>query len=85
MTILERLADVIRATLRQPGAAITRATTADDVDGWDSLTHSVLLMRIERAFAIRFDPAESGELDTVGALADLVAAKLATAGPRGGS
>jgi acyl carrier protein len=74
---MDRLADVIRAALKQPDAIIGPETTADDVDGWDSLSHAVLLMRVERAFALRFDPAEVLHLDNVGALADVIEAKLA--------
>jgi acyl carrier protein len=73
---LDHLADVIRATLGQPQAQITLATTADDIDGWDSLRHSVLLMRIEQAFNIRFVPAEVIDLDNVGDLVKVIDAKL---------
>ena len=76
-SVLDRLATVIRATLDQPTATIGPDTTADDVDGWDSLTHAVLLMRIERAFAIRFDPAEAMSPATVGELAALISRRLA--------
>jgi acyl carrier protein len=74
--ILERLADVIRVALRQPGLAISAATTADDVDGWDSLAHSIVLMRIERAFAITLDPTDVLHLDDIGGLAGLIRDRL---------
>jgi acyl carrier protein len=74
--VFDRLAEVIRTTLKQPEAAIAPETTADDVDGWDSLTHSVLLMRIERAFGVRFEPAEVMALENVGQLARLVESKV---------
>ena len=79
-SVFDRLADVIRTTFRLPNAAISRETTADDVAGWDSLRHAILLMNVERAFAIRFDPAEVLDLDNVGALADVVAARIAQRG-----
>jgi acyl carrier protein len=73
---LDRLADVIRVTLGQPQARISLDTTANDIDGWDSLRHSVLLMRIEQAFDIRFVPAEVIDLDNVGDLVKVIDAKL---------
>ncbi|MBF0176093.1 MAG: acyl carrier protein [Magnetococcales bacterium] len=33
---------------------ITPETTAADVEGWDSLSHTLVIMAVERAFGIRF-------------------------------
>ncbi len=74
--VMTRLAAVIREALDQPDATISPATTADDIDGWDSLAHGVLLMRIERAFAVRLDVDTALAAENVGALAALVAAQL---------
>ena len=71
--ILETLARVVRETFRGGNVAITEATTADDVDGWDSLSHALFLMKIERAFSIRFAPADAIDLENVGDLVRLVA------------
>jgi acyl carrier protein len=77
--ILERIADVIRATMKQPHLRIGPETTADDVDGWDSLAHARLLMNIESAFGIRFVIADVLELENVGDLAAAVASTIAAA------
>lgn len=69
---LERLTAVARATFKAPGAVITTATTADDVDGWDSLSHALFLLNVERAFSIQFDPADVIDLEDVGELVRLV-------------
>ena len=74
--VMARLAAVIRDALEQPHAIIGRATTAEDIDGWDSLAHGVLLMRIERAFGIRLDVAATLAAENVGELAALVTAQL---------
>ncbi len=79
---LGRVEEIIRRTFNRPHLAVTTATTADDVDGWDSLSHSVLLMNIERAFVIRFVPTDVLDLENVGALVDAIEARLA-AGPAG--
>jgi acyl carrier protein len=69
---LTRLADVAREVFRAPGATITAVTTADDVDGWDSLNHALFLLALERAFSIRFDPEDVIDLQDVGELVALV-------------
>lgn len=65
--------EVIGQTFRCDPAEITRATTAEDVDGWDSLSHTVLLVGIERHFGIRLDHEEVLDLADVGGLVDVVA------------
>ena len=47
---------------------ITEATTAKDVDGWDSLNHVRLVVAMEKAFNVRFASGEVNELKTVGDL-----------------
>ncbi len=69
---LARLADVARTTFKAPGAVITPETTADDVDGWDSLSHALFLMNLERAFAVRFDAGDVIDLENVGELVRLI-------------
>lgn len=69
-TIIERMFDV-------PGDSISRTTTAQDVEGWDSLTHIDLIVAVEREFKVRFTTAEVVSLQNVGELIDLVAKKTA--------
>mgnify|MGYP003332968939 CR=1 FL=1 len=52
------------------------ATTADDVEGWDSVSHIRLILTVEKEFAVRFAAAEVGMLGNVGELVDLIAAKI---------
>lgn len=79
--VFSRVSTVIRRTFQlDDRVAITRQTTSADVDGWDSLAHSVLLMGIEDEFGITFEAETMFELDDVGALADLVRAQLAEPG-----
>ena len=51
--------------------AIDEATTAEDVDGWDSIQHVRILMALERKFKFRFSTDEIEKLKCVG---DIVAA-----------
>jgi len=72
--LLTGLARVIATELRAEPAIIGRDTTAEDVDGWDSVSHASVIMAVERAFGVRFEDEEIFEFANVGAIADRVAA-----------
>ena len=69
---LSRLADVIRDVFDDDDIAVTRATTAADVEGWDSLMHVTLMLRVESAFGIRMNSSEVTGLKDVGQLVDMI-------------
>jgi acyl carrier protein len=71
--ILEQTAEIIRETFQQDDAEIDRETTALDVDGWDSLSHTMLLLEVETHFKVRLPADRVYELANVGELVDLVA------------
>jgi acyl carrier protein len=71
--ILPLLTEVIRRTFRQPDAPVDRDTTAMDINGWDSLSHTMLILQVEQRFAVRLPADRVHELDNVGELADLIA------------
>ncbi|MBC7519633.1 MAG: acyl carrier protein [Sandarakinorhabdus sp.] len=56
---------------------VTRATSADDIEDWDSLSHIRFMITLERAFKVKFSNEEIAELKNVGELADVIATKLA--------
>ena len=55
---------------------VDRATTAADVEGWDSLMHVSLLVSMEKTFGVRFTSSEVASLKNVGELADLIDHRL---------
>lgn len=76
--VLATVADIIQRTFAAQDEEIDRSTVSFDIDGWDSLSHTTLMMEIERRFHIRIAPDESIALGNVGDLVDLVEAKLAS-------
>ena len=56
--------------------SVKAETTADDVDGWDSLSHIRLVLSVEKAFNVKFSAAEVGKLKNVGELVGLIRSKL---------
>jgi acyl carrier protein len=71
--IMAEVAGIIRRTFRQPDVEITRDTVALDVDGWDSLSHTMLILEVEKRFGVRLPPERVFDLEDVGELVDLVA------------
>lgn len=54
-------------------------TTAEDVDGWDSLNHVMLILAVQKRFKVKFTAHEIGGLANVGALVALIGKKLGEA------
>jgi acyl carrier protein len=75
--IYDVLTSVFHQVLEDDTIEITPATTADDVEGWDSMNHIFIVVELEKRFAIKFQAAEMEELKNVGELAALVKQKLA--------
>jgi acyl carrier protein len=71
-TTIDRLITVFQQQFDDDELIVTRATTAADVEGWDSLTHVTLMLTIEKQFAIRFKSSQVASLKNVGELADLI-------------
>lgn len=73
--VMSRLTGVFQRVFGHEALSLSRSTTAQDVDGWDSLMHINLIVAIEREFKIRFTTREIARLQNVGELTDLIASK----------
>lgn len=71
-TALDTLRSVIAEEFEFDVNSIGRSTTAHDVPGWDSVSHTLLMLRVEDTFAIRLPEERVFGLDNVGDLVDLV-------------
>lgn len=58
--------------------SLTLETTPDDVSGWDSFTHVIILATVESTFGVRFTVSEFSSLYSVGILVDMIDTKLQT-------
>ena len=72
MATIDELNTVFQQVFDDDELIVTRATSAADVEGWDSLTHVSLMLSIEKRFSIRFKSAQVASLKNVGELVDLV-------------
>ena len=67
MEVLDKVAAVVRKTFRIPaGTPIDAQTTSADVEGWDSLSHAVLIMNVEEAFGVDLPLDRVYALNTIG-------------------
>ena len=73
--VMFRLTNVFREQFEDETLNLSRTTTAQDVQGWDSLMHINMIAAIEREFKIRFTTREITALRNVGDLLDLIAGK----------
>lgn len=75
-TTMETLTEVFRQVFDDPDIVLSPETTADDIEGWDSLSHINLMIAVESRFDIRFKQKEVLGFHNVGDLARCVESKL---------
>ena len=73
--ILNSIQEILRDVADDETIVISENSTADDVEGWDSLTHIQLVVAIEKQFKIKFTAAEIQKWKNVGEMIASIAAK----------
>lgn len=68
--IYERLNEIFREVFDDDEIELCDETTAEDIDGWDSLVHITLIDSIEDEFDIHFDMKTVVKLKNVGEMVD---------------
>ena len=68
----DSLVVAIRETFDDGNIDVTRDTTADDIDAWDSLANVELMVALEQRFGVRFYTGEIARMKNVGELADTI-------------
>ncbi len=74
-TVIEQLTPVFRKIFNNPDLVITDEMTANDVEGWDSLSHMLLITDVEAAFSIKFKLRELNKMQNVGDMIDVIMSK----------
>ena len=74
--VLSQVQEIFRTVLKNEAVVLTDEMTAEDVPGWDSLTHVVLISEIEKHFDIRFSIREMLSWKTVGKTVDNIMKKI---------
>lgn len=66
MDALDKLQDVFRTVFDDESIVIKRATTAQDIEAWDSVQQVSLMLEAESVFGVRFSTSEMAYLKNVG-------------------
>jgi|HubBroStandDraft_3_1064219.scaffolds.fasta_scaffold417374_1 acyl carrier protein len=70
---------IIAETFNVASSDITDDTVADDVDGWDSLAHTVLMVRLQKKLRVAIPEHVAANVQTVGELIEALR-RLSAAG-----
>ncbi len=74
--ILQEVEKLCREVCDNSSIVLDEATSAKDVDEWDSFAHVSLIMSIEKHYGIRFALGELQDLKNVGELVHMIGSKL---------
>jgi len=74
-TIYERLNEVFHNVFFDDEIKVGPATSAPDIEGWDSVAHVNLMVAVETEFGIQFTTQEQESMQTVGDMAAIIAKK----------
>jgi len=74
--VQEKLYSILKK-LFNTNIEITNATTANDINSWDSLNHIILIKKIEDEFNMEFDLFDMIELKTVGDMVNYIKSRIA--------
>lgn len=74
--ILAEVQEIFRDTLDNEDITLIDATTANDIEEWDSLTHIQLIVAIEKHFKIKFTSMEILSWQNVGQMIESIAKRL---------
>lgn len=77
MTDFDSLSEVFRMVFQNPEIRVAAETTADDIEGWDSLSHVILIAAIEDKYQITFSSREILRFRCVGDMLTAINQKLA--------
>ena len=70
--IWQDLTEVFRQAMGDNKITVEPTTSAKDIPAWDSITHVLLVVAVEKRFRVKFTAAEVQSLKNVGELVALI-------------
>jgi len=74
--ILNRIQKILINVLNHNRFEMRDDLTATDVEGWNSLSHMIIITEIEKDFDLKFKLKELNKLKNMGTLIDLIISKI---------
>lgn len=74
--IFTRLNEVFQDVFDDEEITVNDATTADDIEDWDSLEHINLIVAVQNAFGVKFNIGQVNSMQNVGEMVDIILQKL---------
>jgi len=75
-TIIEKLTLIFHDVFGDNSIILRDDMTSSDVDNWDSLTHMLMITKVEEEFGVKFKLKELNKLRMVGDLIATIESKL---------
>ena len=74
--IVERIRNILVSILGHEDFEMKDELKASDVEGWDSLSHMMIITAIEKDFGIRFKLKDLNKLQNLYSLVELIQSKV---------
>ena len=74
--LYEKLNEVFWDVFDDEDIKVNDATTADDIEDWDSLEHINLIVAVEKKFGIKFNMGEVNKFKNVGEMVDIILSRI---------
>ena len=74
--IVSKVKEAFVAVLEHDNFELTDETTANDVDGWESVTHMMIITEVEKTFGIKFKLMDLMNMNNVGDLMKTIKSEL---------
>lgn len=74
--LLKLVEKIFYEVLKKDDFTLTYQSTANDIDGWDSLSNMKIIAQIEQQFKCRFNFREVLKFKNIGDLCDVLLTKL---------
>jgi acyl carrier protein len=69
---IKKIEDLLSGVLKCSKDLIQDTNGPNQISNWDSITHMELVSKVEEEFGIQFDIDEINQIDTIGALKNLL-------------
>ncbi|WP_047451180.1 acyl carrier protein [Alistipes sp. ZOR0009] len=73
--VLAQVETIFQKVLKRDNIQLTETATTNDVDGWNSLSHMMIIAEVEAQFGIKFSFREMVKFKNVGDLCNAIVSK----------